>query len=162
MVPCNRQSTPRIVGAFVRRLLVARNRTSHGPPKPEKERRLCGPVIFRVAPEKEFFNSIGRYVPKLTSAAIDMLSCCTPTWNQIASTATAALFDSISLSVPPWLDCPSSWSSPSSSQAYRMGGGMSRRREVIANNTPISVAAKWVSQETPDLIGNTPRPGSRT
>jgi hypothetical protein len=26
----------------------------------EKERRLCGAGIFRVAPEKEFFNRIGR------------------------------------------------------------------------------------------------------
>src|SRR6266403_2498025 len=28
-------------------------------PTSEKERRLYGPGIFRVAPEKEFFNSIG-------------------------------------------------------------------------------------------------------
>jgi len=30
------------------------------PPTSEKERRLCGPGIFRVAPEREFFNRIGR------------------------------------------------------------------------------------------------------
>jgi len=29
-------------------------------PTSEKERRLCGPGIFRVAPEKEFFNTIGQ------------------------------------------------------------------------------------------------------
>ena len=29
-------------------------------PTSEKERRLCGPGIFRVAPEKESFNTIGQ------------------------------------------------------------------------------------------------------
>ena len=54
----NRQIARRIVGTFVRRLLVARNGRSHGPPRPEKERRLCGLGILRVAPEKDFFNRI--------------------------------------------------------------------------------------------------------
>src|SRR5439155_6748435 len=54
----NRQITRRIVGAFARRLLVARNGRSHGPRRPEKERRLCGLGILRVAPEKDFFNRI--------------------------------------------------------------------------------------------------------
>jgi len=29
-------------------------------PTSEKERRLCGPGIFRVAPEKEFFKCAGK------------------------------------------------------------------------------------------------------
>src|SRR6266576_717465 len=52
---CNRQFARQIVATFVRTGLVARNKKLHGPPRPGKERRVCGPVIFRAAPEREFF-----------------------------------------------------------------------------------------------------------
>src|SRR5207247_5424435 len=32
-------------------------------PASANERRVCGPEIFRVAPEKVFFNSIGQHPP---------------------------------------------------------------------------------------------------
>jgi hypothetical protein len=78
-VHCNRQFARRIVGTLIRRLLVARNTRSHVPPTSENERRLCGPGIFRVAPEMEFFNRLdpkpssdksesGRSTPALTGA----------------------------------------------------------------------------------------------
>jgi hypothetical protein len=67
---CNQQFTEQIVGGACQNARGRTQQTFGWSSTSEQKRRLCGPGIFRVAPEKEFFNRIGQFLPFRIAAEV--------------------------------------------------------------------------------------------